>query len=132
MAFQMLSMDFDTSGKSNSYFRIFANGLVKYVIISPGAMDAESLDDMPLNFMNILPPLPYDDSTWNTAHIARNPDNGDLSSSLSRPQLKGVTGLWHANTIDFQQLERVQSLAPLTQECEWKPNKVHPHSANVQ
>jgi hypothetical protein len=63
----MLSMDFDTSGKSDSYFRVLANAFVKYVIVAPGAMDAETLDDMPLNFMNKLPPLPYDDSSWTTA-----------------------------------------------------------------
>jgi predicted Ser/Thr protein kinase len=129
MAFLMLSMDFDTSGQSNSYFRILANTIVKYVIIAPGTMDAESLDDMPLNFMNLLPPLPYDDSSWTTAHIFRSA-SGELLSSLSRSQLKGVTALWHPSMIDFRQLERIESLAPLTQECKWL-SRVPPDDSNI-
>ncbi|KAK2608800.1 hypothetical protein QQS21_002657 [Conoideocrella luteorostrata] len=131
MAFHMLSMDFDTSGKSNSYFRVLANALVKYIVIAPGAMDAESLDDMPLNFANILPPLPYDDSSWTTAYISRDSSSGQLHSSLSRLQLKGVEDFWHPNTIDFQQLERVQSLSPLTQECKWITQEPHFYDSRV-
>ncbi|KAG8405540.1 hypothetical protein J3458_022187 [Metarhizium acridum] len=101
MAFRMLSMDFDTLGTSDSYFRILANTLVKYVVVAPGAMDAESLDDMPLNFVNILPPLPYDDDRWTTAHISRDSASGELVSSLSASQLNGVTDPWHQTPLIF-------------------------------
>ncbi|KFG80740.1 alpha-galactosidase A [Metarhizium anisopliae] len=131
MAFRMLSMDFDTLGTSNSYFRILANTLVKYVVIAPGAMDAESLDDMPLNFLNILPPLAYDDDGWTTAYISRDSSSGELVTSLSASQLNGVTDHWHPKIIDFRQLQLLKPLTALVDECEWATLEPNPHGQNT-
>lgn len=118
MTFRMLSMDFDTLGTSNSYFRILANETVKYIVIAPGAMDAESLDDMPLDFVNLLPLLPWDDSSWTEAAISRSA-SGELVSRLLREPLKGVTNSWHPTVVDFRRLERVELLTALAEELKW-------------
>lgn len=91
----MLAMDFDNSHRANIYFQISTGTLVKYTIIAPGALDANSLDEMPLDFVNILP-LPYDDCNWSVVHISRDPSTGELQSSLSEPQLRGVSHTWHS------------------------------------
>jgi hypothetical protein len=60
-------MDFCTTGRDDAYFRILAGTNVKYITIKAAALDGESLEDMPLNFQNILPSLPYDKDDWNSA-----------------------------------------------------------------
>ncbi|KAI0398723.1 alpha-galactosidase A [Xylaria palmicola] len=117
---RMLSMDFDTSGRANCYFRVLVRESVKYIVVAPGALDADALDNMPLDFMDIIPQIPYDDSNWSIAHISRDPETGELQSSLSQAPLKGVTRTWHPELIDLMELERVNSLTALTQECTWR------------
>ena len=127
----MLSMEIDTAGRGHSYFRILAGTLVKYIVIAPNALDADSLDDMPLNFSNILPPLPYNDPSWSFVQISRDHETGELRSSISQLQLKGVAHTWHPKLIDFMQLERVESLSPLTQRCTWHPDSKNSHDSSV-
>ncbi|KAH8904103.1 alpha-galactosidase A [Coniochaeta sp. PMI_546] len=113
-------MEVSTNGRSNCYFRILAGRSVKYITIKAGALSADLLDDMPLDFQNILPPLPYYEDTWNSACITRNPSSHQLEATLSPAGLPSVKSIWHPRMIDFLDIERTEYLALLTQECKWK------------
>lgn len=117
---RLISMEVSTSGRSDCYFRILANRSVKYITIKAGALDAESLDDMPLDFQNILPPLPYQEDTWKSACITRNPSSRQLEAALSSADLPSVETIWHPRMIDHLDIERTEHLTLLTQECKWK------------
>ncbi|KAI5462156.1 alpha-galactosidase A [Mariannaea sp. PMI_226] len=117
---RLISMEVSTSGRSDCYFRILANRSVKYITIKAGALDAESLDDMPLDFQNILPPLPYQEDTWKSACITRNPSSRQPEATLSSADLPSVETIWHPRMIDHLDIERTKYLALLTQECKWK------------
>lgn len=113
-------MEVSASGRSDCYFRILANRSVKYITIKAGALDTELLDDMPLDFQDILPPLPYQDDTWNAASITRNPSSCQLEVTLSSVELPRVETIWHPRMVDCLDIERTEYLTPLTQECKWK------------
>ncbi|KAI5868501.1 alpha-galactosidase A [Durotheca rogersii] len=117
---RLISMEVSTSGRSDCYFRILANRSVKYITIRAGALDAESLDDMPLDFQNILPPLPYQEDAWKSACVTRNPSSCQLEATLSSADLPSVETIWHPRMIDHLDIERTEYLALLTQECKWK------------
>ncbi|KAJ4269817.1 hypothetical protein NW762_001486 [Fusarium torreyae] len=114
---RIISMDFSTAGRDDCYFRILTGRNVKYVTIQAGALDSESLMDMPLSFQDILPELPYGESHWNTAFISRNATSGKLEASLDKKELPAVGTVWCQNKVDFLQLQRTQQLTLLAQEC---------------
>ncbi|OAA62438.1 alpha-galactosidase A [Niveomyces insectorum RCEF 264] len=118
---RLISMEVSASGTSDCYFRILANRSVKYVTVKAGALDAESLDNMPLDFQSILPPLAYYDDTWKSACITRNVASSQLEATLSSAGLPGVRSIWHPRTIDHLDLECTAYLALLTRECKWTP-----------
>ncbi|OBT70198.1 hypothetical protein VE03_00056 [Pseudogymnoascus sp. 23342-1-I1] len=75
---RIISMDFSTNGRDDCYFRILSGTNVKYIIIQAGALNEDSLMDMPLNFQNIIPSVPYDKDDWNSAYISRNTASNDM------------------------------------------------------
>lgn len=113
-------MEVTMSGRADSHYRVLANGKVKYITIEAGALDAASLDDMDLDFQNVLPPLPYHEDTWKQASITRNPSSGQLEAALSSADLPGVKTVWHLQMINHLDIERTGYLALLAQECKWK------------
>ncbi|KAK3336990.1 hypothetical protein B0T19DRAFT_411202 [Cercophora scortea] len=118
---RLISMEVTRNGSADSHYRILANRQVKYITIKAGALDAASLDDMDLDFQNVLPPLPYqEDNTWKLACITRNPFSGRLEAALSSAALPGVKTIWHPQMINHLDIERTEYLALLTQECKWK------------
>ena len=108
-------MEVSMNGRCDCYFRILANRSVKYITIRAGALDAEALDDMPLDFQSILPPLPYQEDTWKSACITRNPSSLQLEATLSSAALPSVETVWHPRRIDHLDLERTEYLTLLTQ-----------------
>ncbi|KAK8192035.1 hypothetical protein IWZ00DRAFT_545138 [Phyllosticta capitalensis] len=56
-----------------------------------------------------LPPLPYQDDTWTTAHISRAASSGELTTRLSTKPLAGVRSIWDRARIDVLDLQ-LQSL----------------------
>ncbi|KAG5787102.1 hypothetical protein H9Q69_013831 [Fusarium xylarioides] len=118
---RIISMDFSTAGRDDCYFRILTGNTVKYVTIQAGALDGESLMDMPLNFENILPPLRFKDNDWNTAYVFRDKDN-KLDFTTTMKSLPSIQN-WHCKTISFLELERKQQLTLLAQECSWKKDQ---------
>jgi predicted Ser/Thr protein kinase len=117
---RIISMDFSTNGRDDCYFRIQAGTNVKYITIQAGALDAESLMDMPLDFQNILPSLPYDKDDWNSAYITRHTATDELEPALSQTTLPRVQTVWDSKMINFLDLERTKLLSLLAQECKWK------------
>lgn len=117
---RIISMELSTGGRVENYFRILAGTNVKYITIQAGALDDDSLLDMPLDFHNILPPLPYDKDNWNQAYISRNAASGKLEPTLSKTELPGVQTIWHSETVNFLDLERTKQLTLLAQESIWK------------
>lgn len=108
-------------GNDNSYFRILAGHLVKYIIVLPRTLPHSSLLEMPLDFINILPPLPYFEESWTVAHISRD-NNGELQSALTKPKLAGVEATWHPKFIDVLDLKKIETLAMMVQMCTWQNN----------
>lgn len=117
MASRIISMDFSTTGRDDCYFRILTGTSVQYVTVQAGALDADSLMDMPLRFQEILPALPYGESHWNTAYISRNPASEKLEAALDKRELPFVRTVWHQNKVNFLDLVRTQQLTLLAQEC---------------
>jgi predicted Ser/Thr protein kinase len=97
-----------------------ANRKVKYITIKARALDAASLDDMDLDFQNVIPPLPYHEDTRKLARITRNPVSGRLEAALSSAALPSAKTIRHPQMIDHLDIERTEYLALLTQECKWK------------
>ncbi|KFZ04789.1 hypothetical protein V501_08968 [Pseudogymnoascus sp. VKM F-4519 (FW-2642)] len=117
---RIISMDFSTNGRDDCYFRILAGTNVKYITIQAGVLDGESLMDMPLDFQNIIPELPYNKDDWNSAHITRNAATGELEPALSQTTLPRVEKARHPKMINFLDLERTKLLSLLAQECKWQ------------
>ncbi|KAF5625076.1 alpha-galactosidase a [Fusarium sp. NRRL 52700] len=118
---RIISMDFSTAGRDDCYFRILTGHNVKYVTIQAGALDAESLMDMPLNFENILPPLRLTENDWNTASVFRDTNN-KLDFTTTMKSLPSIQN-WHCRTISFLELERKKQLTLLAEECSWKEDQ---------
>lgn len=114
-------MDFSTNGRDDCYFRILSGTNVKYITIKAGALDADSLMDMPLNFQNIIPSPPYDKDDWNSAYISRN--TAELEPVLSQTALPGVETIWHSKMINFLDIKRTKLLSMLAGEYAWKQDK---------
>ncbi|KAI1288720.1 alpha-galactosidase A [Xylaria venustula] len=117
---QLISMEVSTSGRCDCYYRILAGQRVKYITVGAGALSIEALDDMPLDFQSILPPLPYFDDTWKSAYVTRNPSSSQLEVTFSTKGLPGVKTLWHPLMVDHLDIERTERLTLLAQECQWK------------
>ncbi|KAJ8113761.1 hypothetical protein OPT61_g4185 [Boeremia exigua] len=86
-----------------STYRIRVGERVKYLKIAPATFYRDTLS-FP------LPPLPYNDDTWTVAHISRDPESGELRTSLTTQQLGGVQNAWHSTQVDVLDLERVERL----------------------
>ncbi|KAF6785968.1 alpha-galactosidase A [Colletotrichum sojae] len=112
-------MEVAANGRSDCHFRIRAGRGAKYVTIKAGALDAEALDDMPLYFENILPPLEFYVNSWKSASVVRNPTTRELEAALSSADLPAVKSVWHPRLVDCFDIERTEFLTPLAQECKW-------------
>lgn len=114
-----------------NFYRILAGTHVKYITIGPGALDHEALMDMPLKFANILPPLPYNQATWNTARISRNTTTGELEFELSAREMAGISNVWHPTLVDFLCLQKIKSMGLFVQLCTLTPDSTHEHRSST-
>lgn len=115
------------SPKFENFFRVLAGTHVKYITIGPGALDHEALMDIPLNFANILPPLPYNPATWNTAHVFRNKVTEKLEFELLARKMAGISNVWHPTLVDFLHLQKIKSMGLFVQLCTLTPDSIHNH-----
>lgn len=77
----MLSMSVDDDDSFESEYRVRIGNQVKYLVISPGTSDRDTLS-FPLPS---LPPLPDNGEEWIVATISRDKTSGDVRTALSNP-----------------------------------------------
>ncbi|KAI1816513.1 alpha-galactosidase A [Poronia punctata] len=129
---RLVSMEVTMSGRWDCYYRILANRGVKYVTVKAGALSAEELDDMPLNFQNVLPPLPYNEDTWKSAYVTRDSSSGQLEVEFSAADLPRVETTWHPRMVDSLDIELTERLTMLTRECKLKTGDSTPETMVVK
>lgn len=100
----ILSMEVDDDDSWDSYYRLRIGSQVRYLVISPGTFDRDTLS-LPLQS---LPKLPTGD--WTTAKIFRDKTTGDLRTGFSKHVLSGVRSQWHPVSVDCLELERSKQL----------------------
>lgn len=108
----ILSMEVDDDDAYESEYRVRIESDVKYLIVSPGTFDRDTLS-FPLAS---LPPLPYSEK-WTVAHISRNKTSNDLEYTLCVRKMAGVNNQWHSLTIDCLSLEKTKLLTAMAFEA---------------
>lgn len=105
-------MEVDDDDSYESEYRVQIGSEVKYLIISPGTFDRDTLS-LPIES---LPPLPYNEK-WTTAHISRHKISKDLEYTLSDRRLAGINNQWHRLSIDCLSLEKTKQLTAMVFEA---------------
>lgn len=108
----MLTMSVDSDNEWESEYRIRLGNKVKYLTIAAATFFDYFTMMRPLDS---LPSMLWNDDNWNVAYISRDPESGELRTSLSVKQLAGVENVWHSVQIDVLDLE-MESLTCLTYE----------------
>lgn len=108
----MLSMSVDDDDSFESEYRVRIGNQVKYLVISPGTFDRDTLS-FPLPS---LPPLPDNGEEWTVATISRDKTSGDVRTALSNRTLAGVHCPWHPAKVDCLDLERTRQLTVMASE----------------
>ncbi|KAI1765526.1 alpha-galactosidase A [Hypoxylon sp. FL1150] len=101
----MLSMEVDDDISSESEYRLRIGDQVKYLIISPGTFDRDTLS-FPLPS---LPCLPYNEE-WTVAKISRDKTTRELQHILLNRKMAGVKCQWHRTSVDCLKVERTKQL----------------------
>jgi len=83
-------MEVDDDDSFESEYRLRIGNQVKYLAISPGTFDRDTLS-FPLQS---IPALPYNEK-WTVASISRDKTSGDLETSIFNRTLPGVKCQWH-------------------------------------
>ncbi|KAK4163130.1 cyclin f-box [Cladorrhinum sp. PSN259] len=108
----ILSMEVDDDDSLESEYRLRIGNQVKYLVISPGTFDRDTLS-FPLQS---LPPLPYSEE-WTVATISRDKTSGDLETSISNRTLPGVKCQWHDIKVDCLVLDKTKQLTTMAFEA---------------
>lgn len=108
----VLSMEVDDEDSFESEYRLRIGNQVKYLVISPGTFDRDTLS-FPIPS---LPRLPCQEE-WTVAHISRDEISGDLKTSISNRTLAGVKCRWHQTQVDCLELERTKQLTTMAFEA---------------
>lgn len=108
----ILSMEVDDDDAYESEYRVQVESQVKYLIISPGTFDRDTLS-LPIDS---LPPLPYNEN-WTVAHISRDKSSNDLKYSLSDRKLAGIKDQWHHLSVDCLSLHKTKQLTAMAFEA---------------
>jgi predicted Ser/Thr protein kinase len=104
----ILSMEVDDEDSFESEYRLQIGNQVKYLVISPGTFDRDTLS-FPIPS---LPRLP-DEEEWTVAHVSRDETSGDLKTSISNRTLAGVRCRWHHTQVDCLELEKIKQLTAM-------------------
>lgn len=108
----ILSMEVDDDDSFESEYRLRIGNQIKYLIISPGTLDRDTLS-FPVQF---LPKFPYNEE-WTVAHISRDETSGDLKASISNRTLAGVRYQWHPTRFDCLELEKTKQITAMAFEA---------------
>ncbi|KAE8382959.1 hypothetical protein BDV26DRAFT_287999 [Aspergillus bertholletiae] len=108
-----LILPMEVCSKDDRETGILIQGRVRYLTIACGTYDRPTLP-MPLNS---LPDLPRTDA-WNRAHISRDSSiGGKLKSELCNTALPSVQDIWHPESFDCLEIERVRQITVATFEA---------------
>ncbi|TAQ85417.1 hypothetical protein B7494_g6271 [Chlorociboria aeruginascens] len=105
-------MEVDDDDSFESEYRLRIGNQVKYLGISPGTFDRDTLS-FPLQF---LPHLPYNEE-WIVANVSQDKTSSDLKTPLSNRTLAGVKCQWHHARVDCQELEKTKQLTAMAFEA---------------
>ena len=105
-------MEVDDEDSFESEYRLRIGNQVKYLVISPGTFDRDTLS-FPLPS---LPRLPWNEN-WTVANIARDTASGNLKTSFSSRPLAGVKCQWHHTRVDCLELEKTKQLTAMAFEA---------------
>lgn len=108
----ILSMEVDDDDSFESEYRLRIGDKVKYLTISPGTFDRETLS-FPLQS---LPSLSYNEE-WTVANISRDRTNGGLNISFLNRTLAGIKCQWHHTKVDCLELEKTKQLTAMVFEA---------------
>ena len=108
----VLSMEVDDDDACESEYRLRIGNQVKYLVISPGTFDRDTLS-FPVPS---LPRFPNNEE-WTVASISRDETSDDLKVSLSNRTLAGVKSQWHHAKIDCLELEKTKQLTAMAFEA---------------
>ncbi|ATY58572.1 alpha-galactosidase A precursor [Cordyceps militaris] len=108
----VLSMEVDDDDAFESEYRLRIGNQVRYLIISPGTFDRDTLS-FPVGS---LPPLPYDEK-WTVARISRDKTTRDVTYALSDRAMAGVRNPWHPVSIDCLSLDKTTQLTAMALEA---------------
>lgn len=108
----ILSMEVVDDDSFESEYRLRIGNQVKYLVISPGPFDRDTLS---FPFQS-LPRLPYNEE-WTVAHVSRDKTSGELKNSFLNRTLAGVKCQWHHTRIDCLELEKTKQLTAMAFEA---------------
>ncbi|KAJ5219379.1 uncharacterized protein N7498_001478 [Penicillium cinerascens] len=108
----ILSMEVDDDDSFESEYRLRIENQVKYLIISPGTFDRDTLS-FPIQS---LPNLPYNEE-WTVARISRDESSGNIETSFSNRTLAGVKCQWHHTLVNCLELEKTRQLTAMALEA---------------
>jgi len=108
----ILSMEVDDDNSFESEYRLQIGNQVKYLVISPGTFDRDTLS-FPLQSLSRLP---YNEE-WTVAHISRDTTSGELKTSFLNRTLAGVKCQWHHTRVDCLELEKTKQLTAMAFEA---------------
>ncbi|KAI1270224.1 alpha-galactosidase A [Xylariaceae sp. FL1019] len=118
----ILSMDVVDDDSLESEYRLRIGDNVKYLVISPGTFDKNTLF-FPLKS---LPHLPYNED-WTVAHISRHHTTGDLRYSTVKLCMIGIFQ-WHSRRVNCLELVKTSDITATTFEV-FSNLVPSPHSA---
>lgn len=105
-------MEVDDDDSFESEYRLRIGNQVKYLAISPGTFDRDTLSFS----LQSIPALPYNEK-WTVASISRDKTSGDLETSIFNRTLPGVKCQWHHTTVDCLELEKTKQLTAMAFEA---------------
>lgn len=109
---EVLSMEVDDDDDFESYYRLRIGKQVKYLTVSPGTFDRDTLS-WPIGS---LPSLPYNE-TWTVANLSRDKTSGELQYSTHDQPMAGVNNQWHQVNVDCLSLEKTKQLTAMALEA---------------
>ncbi|KJZ76158.1 hypothetical protein HIM_04614 [Hirsutella minnesotensis 3608] len=110
-------MEVDDDDDYESDYRLRIGDQVKYLVISPGTFDRDTLS-YPLES---LPQLPWHEE-WTVAYISRDEANGELKTSVVNKTLAAVKNDWHHARVNCLELEKTKQLTAMALEAVLPPS----------
>ncbi|KAF0642223.1 hypothetical protein NXS19_008448 [Fusarium pseudograminearum] len=107
----ILDLEIDERNLPSSRYRLRVGNQVKYLTVSPGTFDRDTLES-PLKFF----PRLLVGEEWTVARFSRNKSSGDLNISASNRTLPGVDRLWHHTRVSCFDLEEIAVFTPTVRE----------------